>query len=74
MTVGAIFFDLDDTLCDTLGCLPERMRVALGQVCAARPELQLESLLERALQPDATITRFSALPAAIAALERGGGT
>lgn len=51
MALRAVFFDLDDTLCDTVGCRPERLRPAIAQLCAARPELDAERLLARALEP-----------------------
>src|SRR5206468_4079099 len=49
--IAAVLFDLDDTLCDTLGCRPERTRAALAYVCTARPDLDSEALLRCALTP-----------------------
>ncbi len=51
MAVRAVFFDLDDTLCDTIGCRPERLRQAIAHLCAARSDLDAERLLARALEP-----------------------
>ncbi len=47
----AVFFDLDDTLCDTIGTRAERARRAVALLCAAQPDADAESLFERAMEP-----------------------
>jgi phosphoglycolate phosphatase-like HAD superfamily hydrolase len=39
VTIRAVFFDLDDTLCDTIGTREARARVAFESLAAERPEL-----------------------------------
>lgn len=51
MGLRAVFFDLDDTLCDTIGCRPERLRLALAHICSARPDLDADLILTRAMEP-----------------------
>jgi hypothetical protein len=50
MSLRAIFFDLDDTLCDTIGTRGERIRKAFERVCADYPQLDVEQLCGRALE------------------------
>jgi HAD superfamily hydrolase (TIGR01549 family) len=49
--VRAVLFDLDDTLCDTIGTRPQRARKALEWLCARQPHLPLEELVSAALEP-----------------------
>lgn len=51
MPIRAVFLDLDDTLCDTIGCRPQRMRAALSHVCAVTDRSDLDELVARALEP-----------------------
>jgi putative hydrolase of the HAD superfamily len=51
VTLRAVFFDLDDTLCDTIGCRVERLRMALPALCAVRPELDIDELVRRVMEP-----------------------
>ena len=55
--VQAVFFDLDDTLCDSIGARPERARKALENFCRYHPEHDLEEIVARVLQPDPTLDR-----------------
>jgi hypothetical protein len=41
MVVRAIFFDLDDTLCDTIGTRAQRARKAFEWLCVRHPHLVL---------------------------------
>jgi len=50
MTLRAVFFDLDDTLCDTIGCRPQRARKAFEAVCREQPQLEIDLLVSRALE------------------------
>jgi putative hydrolase of the HAD superfamily len=51
MVLRAVFFDLDDTLCDTIGARPQRARKAFERLCAAYPHLVLDDLVSAALEP-----------------------
>lgn len=51
MLLRAIFFDLDDTLCDTIGTRSERARKAFERVVAEHPGLDIAWLVRRALEP-----------------------
>jgi len=55
--VRAVFFDLDDTLCDSIGARPQRARKALEAFCRYHPEHDLEGLLTRVLQTHPTLDR-----------------
>jgi FMN hydrolase / 5-amino-6-(5-phospho-D-ribitylamino)uracil phosphatase len=50
-SIRAVFFDLDDTLCDTIGTREARARVAFGYLCRMRPDLNVNVLVRRALEP-----------------------
>ena len=43
----AVFFDLDDTLCDTIGTREARARLAFEALTRERPELEYEEFLAR---------------------------
>jgi hypothetical protein len=51
--IRAVFLDLDDTLCDTIGCRPQRVRAALAHLCArlGRTDLDLDALVARTVDP-----------------------
>ena len=49
--VRAVFFDLDDTLCDTIGTREARARRAFGCLCMMQSGLDAEVLVKRALEP-----------------------
>jgi beta-phosphoglucomutase-like phosphatase (HAD superfamily) len=51
MGLRAVFFDLDDTLCDTTGTCAERARKAFDRVRAEYPQLDVDQLCGRALEP-----------------------
>jgi HAD superfamily hydrolase (TIGR01509 family) len=51
MPLRAIFFDLDDTLCDTIGARPQRARNAFGPLCRDNLHLDIEALIARCLEP-----------------------
>lgn len=51
MPLRAVFFDLDDTLCDTIGCRPQRMRSAISVLVNAYPAFDSDRFLARALAP-----------------------
>jgi putative hydrolase of the HAD superfamily len=46
-----VFFDLDDTLCDTIGTREARARRAFECLCRMEPGLDAETLVRRALAP-----------------------
>jgi putative hydrolase of the HAD superfamily len=50
MPLRAIFFDLDDTLCDTIGARPQRARAAFEPICRNNAHLDLETLVARCLE------------------------
>ncbi len=49
--VRAVFFDLDDTLCDTIGTREARARRAFECLCVMQSGLDAEVLVKRALEP-----------------------
>ncbi|MCS6800697.1 MAG: HAD family hydrolase [Chloroflexota bacterium] len=49
MSIRAIFFDLDDTLCDTVGSQPARARFALARLASADPRFDLDALVADAV-------------------------
>jgi HAD superfamily hydrolase (TIGR01549 family) len=49
--VRAVFFDLDDTLCDTIGTREARARLAFEYLCRMRSDLDVDVLVTRALEP-----------------------
>jgi putative hydrolase of the HAD superfamily len=51
MPLRAIFFDLDDTLCDTIGARPQRARAAFEPICRDSADLDIETLVARCLEP-----------------------
>ena len=51
MPLRAVFFDLDDTLCDSIGARPERARRAFQRLRRDHPHLDVEALIARALEP-----------------------
>ncbi len=55
--IEAVFFDLDDTLCDTVSSRPQRARKALDAFSSYHPDHDLEDLLRKALEPHATLER-----------------
>jgi len=57
MPIRAVFFDLDDTLCDAIGSRPQRARKALEDFCRHHPDYEVEELLRRALQPNPFLDR-----------------
>jgi FMN hydrolase / 5-amino-6-(5-phospho-D-ribitylamino)uracil phosphatase len=48
--IRAVFFDLDDTLCDTIGTREARARVAFARLCQFRSDLNVDTLVRRALE------------------------
>ncbi len=46
----AVFFDLDDTLCDTIGTRPQRARRAFERLVLDHPRLDADILVARALE------------------------
>jgi len=50
-SIRAVFFDLDDTLCDTIGTREARARLAFEYLCRMRPDLDVDMLVSRALEP-----------------------
>ena len=51
LPIRAVFFDLDDTLCDTIGTREARARRAFEYLCRADSTLDFEALVRRALEP-----------------------
>jgi HAD superfamily hydrolase (TIGR01549 family) len=51
MTVRAIFFDLDDTLCDTTGTRSERTERCLARLRRDHPDVDPEWFVERVFEP-----------------------
>ena len=49
--VRAVFFDLDDTLCDTIGTREARARRAFEYLCRTQSGLDADLLVRRALEP-----------------------
>jgi putative hydrolase of the HAD superfamily len=49
LPLKVVFFDLDDTLCDTIGSRPERARKAFERLCGEYPHLDADQLVERAV-------------------------
>ena len=49
--VRAVFFDLDDTLCDTIGTREARARRAFEGLCRMQAGFDAETLVRRALEP-----------------------
>jgi len=49
--IRAVFFDLDDTLCDTIGTREARARLAFECLCRMRRDLDVNALVRRALEP-----------------------
>jgi len=49
--LGAVFFDLDDTLCDTIGTREARARRAFECLCRMQSGLDAKALVRRALEP-----------------------
>ena len=49
--VRAVFFDLDDTLCDTIGTREARARRAFTHLCRLQAGFDAETLVRRALEP-----------------------
>jgi HAD superfamily hydrolase (TIGR01549 family) len=50
-SIRAVFFDLDDTLCDTIGTREARARRAFECLCRMQSGLDAEALVRRALVP-----------------------
>ena len=51
MALCAVFFDLDDTLCDTIGSRPARARIAAELLATEHEHLRVEDLVERIMEP-----------------------
>jgi putative hydrolase of the HAD superfamily len=51
MTIRAVFFDLDDTLIDTIGGRFARAKLSAARIVRDYPHLTMESLYERFLAP-----------------------
>jgi putative hydrolase of the HAD superfamily len=51
MPIRAVFFDVDDTLCDTIGSRPQRARRAFEILWQEYPHLDAAAFIERALEP-----------------------
>jgi putative hydrolase of the HAD superfamily len=51
MPLHAVFFDLDDTLCDTIGTREARARMAFEALARERPDLDGEELVARVMEP-----------------------
>ena len=49
--VRAVFFDLDDTLCDTIGTREARARRVFECLCRMEPDFDPAALVRRALEP-----------------------
>ena len=49
--IRTVFFDLDDTLCDTIGTREARARMAFETLCRMQSDLDAEMLVNRALEP-----------------------
>jgi HAD superfamily hydrolase (TIGR01549 family) len=49
--IHAVFLDLDDTLCDTIGTREARARRAFECLCRMESGFEIESLVTRALEP-----------------------
>ena len=49
--IRAVFFDLDDTLCDTIGTREARARRAFECLCQPHSGLDVDVLVRRALEP-----------------------
>jgi FMN hydrolase / 5-amino-6-(5-phospho-D-ribitylamino)uracil phosphatase len=48
--IRAVFFDLDDTLCDTSGTREARARLAFEAIARKRSELELEAFVARVME------------------------
>ncbi|MFQ5472008.1 MAG: HAD family hydrolase [Dehalococcoidia bacterium] len=62
MTVRAIFFDLDDTLCDTTGTRSERTQRCLARLRRDHPDVNPEKFVERVLAPTGTPRGIRGVP------------
>jgi FMN hydrolase / 5-amino-6-(5-phospho-D-ribitylamino)uracil phosphatase len=51
VTIKAVFFDLDDTLCDTSGSRQDRALIAARILAEAEPGLDVDDLVARILSP-----------------------
>ena len=51
MSIKAVFFDLDDTLCNTSGSRQERALIAARILAEHEPSLTIESIVQRILSP-----------------------
>ncbi len=51
MPIRAVFFDLDDTLCDTIGTREARARQAFEAIARERPALDGEAFVSRVMEP-----------------------
>jgi putative hydrolase of the HAD superfamily len=49
--IRAVFFDLDDTLCDTIGTREVRARLAFEVIAKARPDVDCEAFISRVMEP-----------------------
>jgi len=48
--IRAVFFDLDDTLCDTIGTREARARLAFDAIARERPDLTRETFVARVME------------------------
>ncbi|MCH8814960.1 MAG: HAD family hydrolase [Chloroflexi bacterium] len=62
MTVRAVFFDLDDTLCDTTGTRTERAERCLARLRLDHPDVDPEMFVERVLEPTAAPRGIRGVP------------
>jgi len=72
----AVFFDLDDTLCDTVGTRPQRARRVLEMLGRRDHGLDVETLISRVLEPvpgDRTARGLRAVLGEIGVLETDAG-
>jgi putative hydrolase of the HAD superfamily len=49
--IRVVFFDLDDTLCDTIGTREARARLAFEAIASERPQLEREEFVARVMSP-----------------------
>jgi putative hydrolase of the HAD superfamily len=49
--IRAVFFDLDDTLCDTIGTREVRARLAFEVIANERPDIDCEAFVSRVMEP-----------------------
>ena len=57
MPLRAVFFDLDDTLCDAVSSRQQRAHKALEAFCRHHPDHDLEEMIDMVMQPHPTLSR-----------------